>query len=159
MTLSFSAATQKKIDEILRHYPNKRAPLIPVLVLAQEEFGELRDDVKRLVATTLELNPSEVQEAVTFYSQLKERPVGKIHFQVCKTLSCDLAGGEEILEYLREKLGVEANVVTPDGRFSYEGVECLASCDTAPAMFCRGRYFEKLTRDQIDAIIRTGRLE
>lgn len=159
MPLAFSSTTKKKIEELLKHYPNKRAPLIPVLVLAQEEFGELREDAKRLVAETLDLTPSEVQEVVTFYSQLRERPVGKIHFQICKTLSCDLAGGTEILEYLREKLGVEANEVTSDGRFSYEGVECLASCDTAPAMFCSGKYFEKLTRNQIDAIIKTGTAE
>lgn len=159
MPLSFSPDSKKKIDAILKDYPNKRAPLIPILVIAQEEFGRLTNEVKILVADTLGLTPAEVQEVVTFYSQLKEWPVGKIHFQVCKTLSCDLAGGKEILEYLREKLGVEPSVVTSDGKFSYEGVECLASCDTAPAMFCNGRYFEKLLKSKLDSIIQSGKLE
>lgn len=159
MTLSFSQDSKKKIEAILKKYPNKRASLIPLLVIAQEEFGRLTQEVKILVANTLGLTPAEVQEVVTFYSQLKERPIGKIHFQVCKTLSCDLAGGKEILKYLQQKLGVEPNVVTQDGKFSFEGVECLASCDTAPAMFCNGKYFEKLNKNELDSIIKSEKFE
>ena len=72
MTLSFSPDSQKKITAILKNYPNKRAPLIPVLVVAQEEFGCLTEEVKILVADILGLTPAEVQEVVTFYSQLKD---------------------------------------------------------------------------------------
>lgn len=158
MSLSFSAENRAKIKELLKCYPDTRAPLIPVLTIAQEEFGYLTEDVKRLIAETLNLTLAEIQEVITFYSQFKEKPIGKIHFQVCKTLSCDLAGGKHILIYLKEKLGVEPNEVTSDGKFSYEAVECLASCDTAPALFCNGRYFEKLTKERIDSILETGTL-
>lgn len=153
MAVSFSQKSKEKIEHLIKCYPNKRAPLIPVLTIAQEEFGFLSEEVKALVATTLDLNLTEIQEVITFYSQFKQKQIGKIHFQVCKTLSCDIAGGKSILEYLKEKLGVEPNEVTADGQFSYEGVECLASCDTAPAMFCQDKYVEKLTKQEIDSIL------
>ncbi len=151
--IQFSEKSQKEIQEILTRYPDKRSALLPVLNLAQAEFGHIGEDVMVLVANLLDLTPPKVYEVVTFYTMLNEKPVGRYLLQLCRTLQCALAGSENILGHLQQKLGIAVGETTPDGVFTLRTVECLASCGTAPAMQVNGAFYESLTREKTDRIL------
>ncbi|HEY5594477.1 MAG TPA: NADH-quinone oxidoreductase subunit NuoE [Nitrospiria bacterium] len=151
--IQFSEKAQQEIQEILTHYPDKRSALLPVLNLAQAEFGHIGEDVMVMVANLLDLTPPKVYEVVTFYTLLNEKPVGKYLIQLCRTLQCALAGSENILGHLQQKLGIRVGETTQDGLFTLRTVECLASCGTAPAMQINGAFYESLTREKLDRIL------
>lgn len=151
--VQFSEKAQEKIREILTRYPDKRSALLPVLNLAQAEFGYISEDVMVRVAEVLDLTPPKVYEVLTFYTLLNAKPVGRYNIQLCRTLQCALAGSENILGHLQERLGIGVGETTPDGMFTLRTVECLASCGTAPAVQINGAYYENLTREKVDRIL------
>jgi NADH-quinone oxidoreductase E subunit len=151
--IQFSEKAQEEIREILTRYPDKRSALLPVLNLAQAEFGYISEDVMVMVANLLDLTPPKVYEVLTFYRLLNEKPVGKYLIQLCRTLSCALAGSENILGHLQKKLGIGIGETTQDRQFTLRTVECLASCGTAPAMQINGAFYENLTREKVDRIL------
>jgi len=151
--MEFSAPTKKKFDELLTHYPNKRAALLPTLWLAQNEFGYLSQEAMEYVGGLLDLAPSHVYGVATFYTMFHLKPAGKYHLQLCRTLSCALMGSDEILTHLKKRLGIEEGEVTANGKFSLCTVECLASCGTAPAMMINEAYHENLDTKKVDIIL------
>jgi NADH-quinone oxidoreductase E subunit len=152
-SVSFSDKVMKEVESILKRYPDKRSALLPVLNIAQREFGWISEPVMIYVAGLLELTPPKVFEVVTFYTLLNQKPVGKYLIQVCRTLSCAITGGEDLVGHLQRKLGIRVGETTPDGLFTLKTVECLASCGTAPAMQINDAYYENLTRGKVDRII------
>jgi NADH-quinone oxidoreductase E subunit len=124
-----------------------------VLYLAQEEFGYLSEEAIAYVANLMEQSPARVRGVVTFYTMLNTRPVGRHHIQVCRTLSCALAGSENITRFITSNLGVAPGETTPDGRFTLSEVECLASCGTAPMMQINDDYYEGLTEKKVSEIL------
>lgn len=153
MSFHFNNENQKKFEALLARYPNKKATLLPTLWLAQQQHGFLPLEVQEYVAGLLDLPPAHVFGVVSFYTMFKEKPVGKFHLGVCRTLSCALCGGEEIIRHLEQKLNIKGGEVTPDGMFSLEEMECLASCGTAPAMMVNEAYFENLTKEKVDRLL------
>ncbi|NOY27141.1 MAG: NADH-quinone oxidoreductase subunit NuoE [Oligoflexia bacterium] len=151
--VDWSPEDQAEIAELMTHYPTKRSALLPILWMAQRKWGWLSFDVMRLVATTVDLPPSEVYSVATFYTMLKKQPTGKYLIQVCHTLSCKLAGAEQIVDHIKKKLGISEGETTPDGMFTLMRVECLASCGSAPMMQIDDDFHEQLTPDSIDAIL------
>ena len=156
--MKFSDANQKKIAELLTHYPEgpkgKQAALLPVLRLAQEQFGFVSEEVMALVGETLGLSPAYVFSVATFYSQFYKKPVGKHHLQVCTNLSCCLEGAASIYKHLKERLGIKAGEMTKDGRFSLEEVECLAACGTGPVLQVNETYHEKIdSNKKVDELL------
>lgn len=149
----FSAQNKEAIAKILEHYPTKQAALLPVLWVAQNQFGWISEEVMQLVARTLDISPAHVYGVVTFYTMYQRQPVGKYHLQLCRTLSCAMMGGESLLGHLKEKLKIETGGTTPDGKFTLSLVECLASCGTAPAMRINETYHENLTPEKLDKIL------
>ena len=103
MSPEFSEKTKKRIEEIVAHYPRKEAAILPILHLAQKEFGCISQEEEKQVAEILELKPIQVREVVTFYTMLNQKPVGKYHIQVCSNLSCSLMGAHSLLDYLKDK--------------------------------------------------------
>ncbi len=156
MSLSFSDEKLKEVQRIVDRYPQgkQKSALIPVLHLAQEEFGGwLSTDTMDYVASVLNLKPIEVYEVATFYSMFNLKPVGKYMFEVCQTGPCMLNGSDDIVKYIYEKLGIKPGETTPDGMFTLKTVECLGACGYAP-MMQQGKYYkEHLTKEKIDAII------
>ena len=155
MAVEFSPETLKRFEEIVSRYPKKEAAMLPVLYLAQGEFGYLGSEAIEYVAKLMGLSPARVYGVVTFYTMLNMKPVGKHHIQVCRTLSCALAGAEKITELLRAKLGIRAGETTPDGKFTLSEVECLASCGTGPMMQINDDYYENLSNEKIEEILRS----
>jgi NADH-quinone oxidoreductase subunit E len=133
-----------QIDEAISHYPvSKRSASLPLLHLFQEHFGYISEEAIQWIADKLELQPIAILELVTFYPMFRRSPAGRHHIRICKTLSCALAGADALRAKLCEATGVpslghEANgnaiAVSPDGKFSIESVECLASCGSGPVM-------------------------
>jgi NADH-quinone oxidoreductase subunit E len=144
----------KKIDEILTHYPVKRSAVIPALWVVQDEVGWISLDAMRYVAAKCEMYPEQVREVVTFYSMFNDRPMGKFHLQVCCTTPCMLNGSDEMIAYFETKLGIRRGETTPDGMFSLSQVECLGSCNTAPMLQVNKEKFdENLTNERADELI------
>lgn len=156
MSLSFSDEKLKEVQSIVDRYPQgkQKSALIPVLHLAQEEFGGwLSTETMDYVASVLNLKPIEVYEVATFYSMFNLKPVGKYLFEVCQTGPCMLNGSDDIVKYIYEKLGIKPGETTPDGMFTLKTVECLGACGYAP-MMQQGKYYkEHLTKERIDSII------
>jgi NADH-quinone oxidoreductase subunit E len=155
---AFPAEARERLAEIRRRYPRDKAALIPALHIAQELWGGwLPEEAVLAVANEMGLPAAEVWGVVSFYDLFHTHPVGRHRLRVCNNLPCQLRGAEEILEVLREELGVGEDEVTPDGRCSYVHFECLGSCDTAPMMMIDDRYEEHLTPERVREIL--GRLD
>ncbi len=144
---------KKEIEAIIPRYPKKEAALLPALHVVQRKLGFIPPEGERLVAQLLEIKPVRVREVVTFYTMFTRKPLGKYLLQVCSNLSCSLAGGELILEYLKTKLGIKVGETTPDGRFTLLTVECLGACDQAPCLMVNDDLYGQLNKDKIDDLI------
>lgn len=156
--MDFSPENKKKIAEILTRYPagnvGKQAALLPVLRLAQEQFGHVSEKAMELVASTLNLTPAYVYSVATFYTQYHKKPAGRHHLQVCTNLSCTMDGADKIYAHLKKRLGLQAGEVSRDGRFSLEEVECLAACGTGPVIQVNDTYHEKMdSLEKVDALL------
>lgn len=147
------AEYEKRLDDLKLLYPDKRSAVMPALYLTQEHYGHITKEGIEWVAERLQMPPIHVLEVATFYTMYYKRPVGKYHIQVCRTLSCSLRGARKITERLRQRFGIEPNQVSGDGLWSYEEVECLGSCGTAPMCEINDTYFENLSAEKIDQII------
>ena len=148
-----SEQARAEIDKLRGKYPQPRSVLMPALSIAQSENGWLSPEVMLEVADYLELPPAEVAAVASFYTMYRLKPMGRYLIQVCTNISCSLLGVEHLVDYLREKLGTEEGVTTPDGKFTWVTVECLGSCGTAPVMQVNDTYYENLTREKIDEIL------
>ncbi len=115
-------------------YKHKGSALLPLLHVVQDTYGYITPEGQAAVARFLKLGANQVHEAVTFYSLYRTRPAGKYHLQVCRTLSCDLCGAQDLVGMIERKLGLKEKQVTADGMFSLETVECLGCCEQAPAL-------------------------
>jgi NADH-quinone oxidoreductase E subunit len=158
MPLEFSAQSKERVARLLTRYPTKQAALLPVLHVAQEEFGHLSDEVIELVSRTLDLAPAHIYGVVTFYTMFHREKKGRNELMVCTNISCMLKGGYPILRHIEQRLGIKAGETTPDGAFSIVEEECLAACANAPMMICGDQYFLDLTPEKVDAALNELRL-
>ncbi len=156
MSITFSKETLEIVDKMIARYPEgkQKSALIPVLHLAQAEFGGwLSPETMDYVAEVLNIKPIEVYEVASFYSMFNLKPVGKCVLEVCHTGPCAINGAEELVSYLEQKLKIKVGETTSDGMFTLKEVECLGSCGTAPMLQCGKDYFENLTNEKVDAIL------
>lgn len=156
MQQRFSDNKLKEVQLIVARYPEGRqkSALLPVLHLAQQEFGGwLSSETMDYVAELLSLQPIEVYEVATFYSMYNLKPIGKHLLEVCQTGPCMLNGSEAIVDYIYERLGIRPGETTPDGLFTLKTVECLGACGYAPMLQLGTHYREHLTREKIDELI------
>lgn len=156
MTPQFSQEKLKKVNELISRYPKGRekSALLPVLHLAQQEFGGWLDvSTMDYVASLMQIQPVEVYEVATFYSMYNLKPVGKYIFEVCQTGPCMIKGSDNIIDYIKQKLGIGIGETTNDGLFTLKVVECLGACGYAPMMQLGKTYREHLTREKVDQII------
>lgn len=143
------------LPEILKRYPadHKEAAMLAALRRAQEILGWLSPGAQKLVADRLGAPVTRAEEVATFYVMYHTRPVGRHVVEICTNVSCSLAGGYDIFEDLKAKLGVENGGTTGDGRVTLRQVECLGSCGTAPAMLVDEEMHESLTPKEVERIL------
>ena len=153
--VAFTPERLTKVKEIIERYPagRQKSALLPVLHVAQEQWGWVSSEVMDYVAGLLDILPVEVYEVASFYTMYHLEPVGKHVIEYCRTGPCCLMGGEDIYGYLKQKLGIKAGETTQDGLFTLKEVECLAACGWGPVFQIREKYYMHLTEEKVDEII------
>jgi NADH-quinone oxidoreductase subunit E len=142
---------RNEIEGILPRYPTKQAATLPALHLVNERLGYVPPEVVVELAQLLELAPAQVQDTLSFYGFFKQdKPQGQHRVFVCRSITCAACGGEELLEHLSEKLGVQPGETTADGRVTLEFAECLGACDVAPAILVDDSLHGEMTKEKVD---------
>lgn len=153
MKPEFSKDRLKEIEALVARYPAARSALLPVLHMAQEDFGYLSAEVQQLVADTLDLRLMQVREVVTFYTMFREQPCGKYLVEVCTNAGCMLNGADDLVRHLCDTLDIKVGETTPDGLFTVTEVECAGACGGAPVVQINNEYHEKVDAAHLDAFV------
>jgi len=158
----FTSDNELLARQIIARYPRPKSATIPLCHLAQEQDGYLADDAMAHIAELVGCSAAEVLGTASFYEMFKRHQVGKYCLNVCTNISCQLLGGEELLEHAEQTLGIRSGGTTDDGLITLEDVECIAACTEAPAVQVNYRFFHRLSTadlDQLIADLRSGALD
>ena len=153
----FPAEVCAEIDNEIAKYPAewKQSASMPALRIVQDHNdGYLTTELMDKVAAYLDMAPIAVYEVASFYSMYEHSKVGKHKLCVCTNISCMINGSDKIVDHLDEKLGIKFGEITDDGKFSLKEVECLGACGGAPMMQIGEKYYENLTPELIDSILK-----
>ncbi len=151
-----SSEVLKKCDKWLKRFPEnkKQSAVIEILKMVQKENGGfLNENLIGVVAGYLNIPEIFVYEVATFYSMFDLKKVGKYKIYFCVSVSCMLCGSDELVEYVKDKLNIDFNETTSDGKFTLKKAECLAACCGAPVVLIGEKYYENVTLDNIDSIL------
>lgn len=151
--ITLSATAEARLKELVKKYPSSKSAVMPALYIAQAELGWITEDAVNWVADRLTLPPAHVYEVATFYTMYYKKAVGKYHIQVCRTLSCMLCGARGLTEFVKTRLKTKSQEISADGMWSWEEVECLGSCGTAPMVQINDVFFENLTPEKLGAVM------
>lgn len=143
------------LDEILGRYPDygRRSAVMPLLWEVQRQERFISEPRIAEIAHILGINPTEVKAVMSFYSTYHEQPVGKYHLQICSTLSCALAGSDEMYDFISEETGLVNGETDGLELFSLQKVECLGACGSAPVLQVNDTYYERLSRSGCKALL------
>ncbi len=150
--MNLKPETLAEIEAAIPKYPEKRSAVMPLLHAIQADQGYLSNEAAEWVARKLEIEPINVLSVITFYPFFRQRPIGKRHIRVCRTLSCAMAGGSKVCERMLEEFGAELGGVSPGGEVTVEFAECLASCGSGPVMLVDEELYENLDDAKAKAI-------
>jgi NADH-quinone oxidoreductase subunit E len=155
----FFADRQDVVKEILGRYPDygRRSAVMPLLWEVQRAERHISELRIYEIAEIIGIHPTEVKGVMSFYSTYHEHPVGKYHLQICSTLSCSLAGSDEMYDFISEETGLVNGEVDHEGRFSIQKVECLGSCTTAPVLQVNDTYYENVTKSRCRMLLEAMR--
>lgn len=142
--MNLKPETLAEIEAAIPKYPEARSAVMPLLHAIQKDQGYISNEAAEWVAEKLGMTPIRVLAVVTFYPFFRQRPIGKRHIRVCRTLSCAMAGGSKVCDRMLKEFDAELNGVSPDGEVTVEFAECLASCGSAPVMLVDDELYENL---------------
>ncbi|MGC8729304.1 MAG: NADH-quinone oxidoreductase subunit NuoE [Elusimicrobiales bacterium] len=148
-----SEKIKENLKNIISKYEKKESAIISILHEIQKEKNYIEDSDISELAKLMELPYSKIKAVLTFYTMFNSKKVGKYHIQICRNISCHMAGAKKIEKYISEKLGIREGEVTKDLLFSYSTVECLGSCGTSPVIMINETYHENVDEKKIDEII------
>lgn len=143
----------KEIDALLARFPQKKSAVLPLMHLAQNEYGYMSDEAMHEVAAILDLDPTHILSLAGFYSLFYEEPVGTYVLEVCNDLACALCGADEFVEMASRKLDIPLEGTTNDGLFTLKTVMCLGACDRAPMLQCNLKFYENLDEAKFEGLI------
>ncbi len=152
-TVRFSDERLAEIATLVKRYPSAQSALMPVLYMAQEDFGYISMDAQKMIAEVLGLRLMQVREVVTFYTMFREQPCGTYLLEVCTNAGCMLNGANEVVAHMCDSLGIQLGETTPDGLFTVTEVECAGACAGAPVVQVNNIYHEHATAESMDALI------
>jgi len=139
---------QEFVKKELARYEDKYSAIIPCLYRVQKENeGWVSNDGVRELSRLMDIPVADINEVFKFYTMFNQKPVGKLHVQVCTNVSCAMNGGRELAQHICKAYNTKLGEVSPDGKVTVNQVECLGSCDTAPMMQVNDQYLENLTPD------------
>ncbi len=149
-----SESLKEKIRSLFPRYPSKRAVTLPALHLVHEHLRCVPFQAMAEIGELLEITAAEVHDTMSFYGFFPQAPIGDVRVWICRSLSCMLRGGDQMLEHACHKLGIEPGATTRSGELTVEFAECLGVCDFAPAALADdGRVFGPLDEGQVDRMI------
>ena len=151
-----SQESLKKIDREVAKYPadQKQSAVMASLAIAQEEKGWLAPETIEFVAKYLDMAPMAAYEVASFYNMYNLEPVGKFKLSVCTNLPCALSGGVHAAEYIKQKLGIDFNETTADGKITLKESECMGACGDAPVMIVNNhRMCSFMHPEEIDKLL------
>lgn len=145
---------RKQIETLLPVYPTKQAVVLPALHAINARLGYVPQQAVVELAGLLGLAPSQVQDTLSFYGIFRQdRPMGKYCLSVCRSITCEACGGEELMDHLCERLGIQPGETTADGRVTLEFAECLGACDTAPSLMVNDTLYGEMTKEKVNELV------
>jgi NADH-quinone oxidoreductase subunit E len=151
-------ATRARFDKEVAKYPaeQKQSAVMACLAIVQQEQGFVSADSELAVAEYLAMAPIAVHEVTTFYNMYNQQPLGQFKLNVCTNLPCQLRGGQQALDHLCHRLGIDEGGTTSDGRFTVQKSECLGACADAPVMLVNDRQMVSYMSDErLDELVDT----
>lgn len=151
-----SEELRQQIRDQFPKYPNKRAVVLPALHMVQDSMRHVSIEAVREIAELLELHPSEVHDTMSFYQFFKDEKhqLGKHRVWVCRSISCMLRGGEELLQHMCERLHVHPGQTSADGKITMEFAECLGACEGAPCVLVDDEAHMNITPEKADELLK-----
>ena len=153
MTTANNLLNPEVMNSIVARYPRKRSAIMPLLHYVQSISGYITNEGIETISKVLEIETAEVSAVATFYTQYKFSPTGEYHIGVCTNTLCAIMGGDQILESLKEHLGLENDGVTEDGKVSIEHIECNAACDYAPVVMANWEFYDNQTVESAKELV------
>jgi NADH-quinone oxidoreductase E subunit len=151
----FDKERDAEFEHLVKRYPTRESMILPALWLTQEQEGWISAEAIAYIADRIGTFASQVFECATFYTMYNLHPMGRNHICICRTLSCWLRGKQEIVDYLKNELGLKPGEISADGKFSLEEVECLGHCGTAPVVQVNGEFHENMDVDKLKSLLTT----
>ena len=151
-----TAESLSRIDREIAKYPpdQKQSAVMSALIVAQDEKGWLSSETMDFVAQYLGMPPVAVYEVATFYSMYNLQQTGRYKLTLCTCLPCGLQGALDAADHLRERLGIDFNETTPDGRFTLKEGECMGACAMAPVLLVNNKkMLDYMTHEKLDQLI------
>ena len=144
---------ERELMAVIAEHKGEEGAAIPVLHKAQEIYGYLPIEVQTKIAEGLDIPLAEIYGIVTFYTQFSLNPKGAYKIAVCLGTACYVKGSGDILEKIKERLGIDVGECTPDGKFSIDATRCIGACGLAPVLTVNDEVFGRLTVDDVDDIL------
>ena len=148
-----TAEQSAKLQEVIAKHKGTEGALIPVLHEAQAIYGYLPYEVQKVISDGLDVPMAEIYGVVSFYTQFSIYPKGTYNVAVCLGTACYVKGSGDIIDKIKEKLGIEVGQCTDDGRFSLEATRCIGACGLAPVLTVNEDVYGRLTVDDVDDIL------
>ncbi|MGH1467674.1 MAG: NADH-quinone oxidoreductase subunit NuoE [Bdellovibrionales bacterium] len=144
---------KQAVQKELKRFESRRSAVLPALYIVQKDRGWISEDLVEELSKEMEIPSSDILEVRNFYTMFNQKPVGKLHVQVCTNISCSMNGGRELTRHICEKYNVGLEEVSSCGKVSVSQVECLGACDKAPMMQVNDKYHEDLTKESAIEIL------
>jgi len=144
---------KKNYKEIINKYERKESSIIALLYLIQKENGYISESDVEELSNLIDIPYSRIKAVLTFYTMFNQKKVGKYHIQICRNISCHMAGSKKIEKFINDNLNIKEGEITEDGLFSYTTVECLGACGNAPVIMINETYYEKIDDKKLDELI------
>jgi [NiFe] hydrogenase diaphorase moiety large subunit len=148
MLIEEKNALSEEIEGYVKEYGTNRSALLPVLQAVQRKHGFVSDFAQQEIARILDIHPVEVYSVISFYSFLHSKPTGRNVVRLCRTISCDMAGKDQIENAIKRELGIEFGETTKDNKITLEYTNCIGMCDVGPAMIINERVYTKLNPEK-----------
>ncbi len=148
-----TAQQEEQLKSVIAKHKGQQGALIPVLHKAQEIYGYLPIEVQTMIADGLDVPLAEVYGVVTFYTQFSLNPKGEYKIGVCLGTACYVKGSGDILEKIKEIIGIDVDGCTPDGKFSLEATRCIGACGLAPVFTVNEDVYGRITTDDVAGIL------
>jgi len=148
-----SEAVRQKIRSFFERYETRRAALLPALHVIQDALGHVPPAAMNEVAELLDIPASSVFDTIGFYTHFWTQPKGRKVIVCCRSVSCEVMGGDAVLQAFKDALGIDEHQTTPDGRYSLMTEECLAGCDHAPCVLINERMHKRVRPEDVPRLL------